>query len=105
MQHDLDGEAQKVALQLSHEQKASIRASGAKVYLGHEQREGWSRKLPFYLFCCEACGNWAKDYPHGHIERRYLNCSYCKAYHPFVPWWAGLAALWQNVSSRFEKQQ
>ena len=105
MQDDLDDEAQKAALLLSDEQKVAMRVSGAKVYIGHDQREGWSGKLPFYLFFCEACGNWAKDYPHGHVERRYLNCSSCKAHHSFVPWWALLDTLWRNVSSRFGKEQ
>jgi hypothetical protein len=105
MQHDLDREAQKAAEALTLWQKTVMQERGIKVYLGHEQREGWSGKLPFYLFCCEACGSWAKDYPHGYIERRYLNCSSCKAYHSFVPWWAVLDTLWRNISSRFGRGQ
>ena len=61
---------------------------GAKVYLGHEKREGWKGELPFYLFVCHKCECYAKDYPHGHVERQYLLCSHCDARHGFTPLWA-----------------
>jgi hypothetical protein len=103
MQHDLDEEAQKAACALTLWQKAVVQAQGVKLYLGHEQREGWSGKLPFYLFHCETCGNWAKDYPHGYVEERHLNCSYCGMYHEFVPLRTRLVVWWRNISSRFDK--
>jgi hypothetical protein len=58
---------------------------GKKIYLGHEQREGWIGSLPFYLFYCAACKHHAKDYPHGYAKDRYLWCSHCGMYHRFVP--------------------
>lgn len=69
---------------------------GKKLYLGDEQREGWSGPIPLYLFLCEACGQHAKDYPHGFIRQQYLSCSHCGERHDFVPLWAKLTMLFQE---------
>ena len=80
-------EAREAAKKINPVQTFLMRRRGKKVYIGHEQREGWSGKLPFYLFWCDACSHYAQDYPHGHIERQYLLCSHCDERHDFVPWW------------------
>lgn len=97
-------EAREAFLKMSPLGRSLLVETGEKVYLGHEQREGWSGKLPFYLFWCHDCGHYAKDYPHGHIERQYLLCSQCGAHHDFRPWWAGILALWQDVTSSFRRK-
>ncbi len=74
--------------------KTFLIRSGRKAYIGHETREGWTGALPFYLFWCDACERYAKDYPHSFPEKRYLSCSNCSAYHRFVPWWIPLWKLW-----------
>lgn len=75
-------------------QRVLMKKFGKKLYLDHERREGWRGELAFYLFWCDECGNYAKDYAHGHIELQYLSCSHCGAHHYFVPWWVGFVALW-----------
>ena len=77
--------------------KFRMQGLGKKLYIGHEQREGWSGRLPFYLFFCGECEHFAKDYPHGFIERQYLICSFCGVRHSFVPWWVPLAQAWAAV--------
>ena len=74
-----------------------MKAHGRKIYIGHEQREGWTGKLPFYLFWCETCEHFSKDYPHGHIERQCLICSNCGIKHAFVPWWMPWLELWHGI--------
>lgn len=69
-----------------------LMSQGKKLFIGEERRAGWSGKLPFYLFFCGDCGHYAKDYPHGFIERQYLLCSHCGAHHSFVPLWPRLVA-------------
>lgn len=90
-------ETQEAFKKMTRWQKFKARWLGRKIYLRHEQREGWSGKLPFYLFYCAGCKRIAKDYPHGHIERRYLNCSFCGAHHDFVPWWVEWVMLWSTI--------
>lgn len=87
-------EAQEALKKTTAWQQFCMKMRGKKIYLGSEQKEGWSGSLPFYLFWCESCDHYAKDYPHGHIERRYLVCSYCTEQHDFVPWWVPFAQLW-----------
>lgn len=98
MNKDFDQEAQEAVKKLTLGQLDSVRHRRKKFYLGHEQREGWSGALPFYLFWCEQCGEFAKDYPHSYIDRRYLMCSSCAARYSFVPWWASLALFWQGIT-------
>lgn len=69
---------------------------GRKIYIGHEQREGFSTPIPFYLFWCHDCKHWAKDYPHGYPKRRHLYCSYCNIKHDFIPWWIYYVECWQT---------
>ena len=64
------------------DQKSELKC-GHKLYLGHEQRVGWSAPLPFFLFRCGGCGDHAKDYPHGFAEKEYLLCSSCGKRHSF----------------------
>lgn len=78
-------EARVAALLLSGVTRSQIRYFGRKHYLEHEQRDGWKGELPFYLFWCDACEHFSKDYPHGHTERQYLLCSYCGTHHSFIP--------------------
>ncbi len=94
-------EAREATLKMTPHQKLLMEKRGKKIYLGHEQRKGWSGKLPFYLFWCEDCKQYAKDYPHGHIERRYLLCAHCGVYHNFVPWWVEFALFWQMIRNFF----
>lgn len=89
-------EAREVTKKLSAFQLARCRR-GKKIYLGHEQHEGWTGKLPFYLSWCDSGKHFVKDYPHGHIERQYLFCPHCKRTHSFVPWWVGWMILFQAV--------
>ncbi len=81
---------------LSESRKKAIR-SGEKIRVCEEQREGWSGKLPFYIFWCPRCENYAYDYPHGHIERQSLNCHRCGDRVDFRPWWIELAQLWALI--------
>lgn len=78
-------EAQETVKKVTRWQRLRMEVFGSKVCIGHEKRDGWNGELPFYLFLCKACKRFAKDYPHGHIERQYLNCSFCDAHHDFVP--------------------
>lgn len=87
----------KEKLKTMTEAKKNKMQSGKKIYIGHEKREGWLGELPFYIFWCESCGNYAKDYPHGHIEFQYLKCSYCDMLHDFVPWWFFWKVLWDTI--------
>ena len=90
-------EARRALETTSEFQKFRMKDRGKKIYIGDEQREGWSGKLPFYLFWCSACSHYAKDYPHGHIERRYLICSFCDCKHDFVPWWVPWRMLYETI--------
>lgn len=90
-------EAQETAKKLSWWKKFKMMQLGRKVYVGHEKREGWSGKLPFCLFYCPDCKRIAKDYTHGHIERRYLICSYCDARHDFIPWRVEWVTLLESI--------
>jgi len=89
-------ELQKHLSHLSALQKLRI-MRGAKVRVAEEQREGWSGKLPFYVFWCDQCENFSYDYPHGYIDRRYLKCHACEARIDFVPWWVEWQKLWYAV--------
>ncbi|OGD35595.1 hypothetical protein A2W39_00370 [Candidatus Azambacteria bacterium RIFCSPHIGHO2_01_46_10] len=60
------------------ERKKNLARLGFKVPMGEEQKEGWSGKLPFYLFICPNCGEFQKDYPHSWPETQYLWCDDCK---------------------------
>lgn len=93
-------EEARVALTTTTARQRALMRRGAKIRLAKEQRAGWKGKLPFYLFWCAACKNFTKDYPHGHIERQYLSCSHCGAYHSFIPWWAEFAALFQRLRTK-----
>jgi len=62
-----------------------VRNMGAKLPLGEECREDWTGYLPFYLFWCDDCQRYSKDYPHGHLHRQSLNCNLCGRYEGFVP--------------------
>jgi len=65
-----------------------MKTFGKKIYLCHEgpeKHETWTGSLPLYLFWCRECEHWAKDYPHGFIEKRCLHCSNCNYRHSFIP--------------------
>lgn len=94
-------EAQQATARLSWFAKFRVCQLGKKLYLGHEKRDGWLGPLPFYLFWCGECEHYAKDYPHGHIEKRYLICSYCGIQHDFVPWWISFVEFWQLLKFIF----
>ena len=93
-------EAQKVLKTMSWIQKYRMQR-GKKIYLGHEQRKDWTGKLPFYLFWCEDCEHFAKDYPHGYPENQSLICSHCGARHDFTPWWVAWVQIWQAIKISF----
>lgn len=65
-----------------------IKNMGVKFYVGEEQRQGWSGKLPFYVFWCDQCEDFSYGYPHSYVGNRYLLCHRCHAKIDFVPWWA-----------------
>lgn len=90
-------EARQALEKTSSFQKFLMKCRGEKIYLGDEQREGWTGKLPFYLFWCGRCEKYAKDYPHGYIERQYLICSHCGEIYNFVPWWVAWVSFWQFI--------
>ncbi|MBU6141994.1 hypothetical protein KGO95_02665 [Patescibacteria group bacterium] len=81
---------------LSESQKNAIR-NGKKIKVAEEQREGWTGKLPFYIFWCPTCDNFSYDYPHGFIETQYLTCHKCSKRIDFRPWWVELAQLWELI--------
>lgn len=86
-------EAQNKAAGLSRFQRWRMRL-GKKIPIGKETREGWPGYLMFHLFWCLNCGHYAKDYPHGFIQKRYLTCSFCGIQHDFVPWRAFLVPIY-----------
>lgn len=97
-------EARRLAETRTERERSLMRKRGKKIYLGHEgpeKHEGWSGSLPFYLFWCEECEHWCKDYPHGHEERRYLRCHFCNAYFDFVHWKTELRMLREHVKFSF----
>jgi len=94
-------EANQLIKKINWRQKLLMRVFGKKINLGEEKREEWTGAILFYLFYCKYCGHYVKDYPHGHLERRYLICSACEVKHNFVPWWVGWAKIWQLIRFRF----
>lgn len=66
------------------EWKKNLARLGFKVPMGEEQKEGWSGKLPFYLFICPNCDKFQKDYPHSWPESQYLRCDDCKKKIDFI---------------------
>ena len=70
---------------------------GRKHYLRHEHREGGTEDLPIYLFWCRKCERISLDYPHGHIQDRYLTCQNCGTNTDFVPWRATWDEFWKIV--------
>ena len=77
-----------------------IQNHGKKLFLGREIRPNWTGYLPFYLFWCNACMRFAKDYPHGWPENQYLNCSNCGAKCSFIPYWMPWLIKWENLKIR-----
>ena len=71
-------EADEAVKKLSRWQKFYIRVLRVALYLGDERRDGWSGALPFYLFWCEFCKDYGKDYPHKNDPQ--LHCPRCDAY-------------------------
>lgn len=61
--------------ELSLEEKESMKERGEKIYVGHETRPGWSGYLPFFIFWCDKCEKYRKDYAHGFDP--YLTCDSC----------------------------
>ena len=59
---------------LSGLQKAML-AIGLKVYVGHEQGEGWKEPLPVYVFNCQKHGR-QEAYPSGWAQNIY--CPLCQ---------------------------
>jgi len=97
-------EARRLAETRTEEERYLMQKRGKKIYVGHEgpeKHESWSGSLPFYLFWCEECEHWVKDYPHGYIERQYLRCHYCDAYHEFVPRSVKFRMLWKELKLLF----
>lgn len=85
---------------LSGFQKFRINILGNKVFVGNEIYDGFNKQLPFYLFWCNSCERYTKDYPHGSIEKRYLNCVHCRARHDFAPLWVSWVVRWQKIKLR-----
>jgi len=75
MNPDFAKEADEAAKNIAFRDGLKMVLVAKKLYIGHEKREGWSGKLPFYLFFCFSCGKIAKDYPHGYTN--YLLCPHC----------------------------
>ena len=77
--------------------------NGAKILIAHEKREGWLSELPFYIFWCGKCENFSYDYPHGHLERRYLFCHCCGARIDFRPRWIEWKILFEFLKHSFKR--
>lgn len=99
-------EARQLAETRTEQERYLMQKRGKKIYVGHEgpeKHEGWSGSLPFYLFWCEECEHWCKDYPHGYEERQYLRCHFCDARFDFVHWTTRLKMAWETVKLNFRK--
>jgi len=83
---------------LSPGQKLRFHVLHKIVFIGRELWDGFSEPMPIYLFWCENCGRPTKDYPHGFIEKRYLQCGHCRTRRDFTPWWLPWAQLWTVLS-------
>ncbi len=94
MNFEFQAEAGRLWQMLSSRDQRRVRG-GTKHFVGAQQRQGWSAPIPCYVFWCDACDRHTFDYPHGHIERQYLLCANCQAYHEFVPWWVPLRQTWE----------
>ena len=90
-------EAQKKIQTISVFKRFIMVVLGRRVYIGHEQRNGWSGRLPFYLFWCSECEHFAKSYKHGYVERQYLICSHCEIHHSCIPWWVAWVQIWELI--------
>jgi len=55
---------------------------GQKIFLGLETRKNWTGYSPFYLFWCQNCSRYAKDYPRGFFQN-YLCCPFCETTYDF----------------------
>jgi len=77
-------EIQKAVSGLSEQSKLQLEL-GQAIYLGEETRKNWAGNLPFYLFLCQSCGRYAKDYPHGWPNNQYLRCPFCDTSYDFFP--------------------
>ncbi len=101
-------EARTLAEQRTERERHLMQGRGKKILLGEEGPEkhaGWSGSLPFYLFWCDECEHWCKDYPHGYEEKQYLRCHYCNAYHDFVHWKTKLRMAWETIKFSFRKMK
>lgn len=57
---------------------ALARHWGRKISVGMETREGWNGHLEFFIFWCDVCEVFRKDYGHSWPERRYVTCLECR---------------------------
>lgn len=105
-------EARRLAETRTERERYLMQKCGKKIYLGHEgpdKHEGWTGELPFYLYWCQHCEHWAKDYPHGFEDRQRLACPNCQARESFVSFKTKLKVFWGTiwfimVGSRMSKQ-
>lgn len=63
-----------VKMDLNLWQKLVLRITG-KVYVGHQQHEGWTGSLPHYILECPVHGRFM-TYPQGYSGR--LECPVCR---------------------------
>lgn len=94
-------EIQKETKKISGLKKWLMRTFRKKLYLRHKQLEGWKGELPFYIFWCDACEQFAIDYPHGFIKRRNLICPHCLLYYSFVPLEVKISLFYHIIKSIF----
>jgi len=64
----------KVPVELSFGQWIRLKLRG-RVKVFEAIKRGWRGALPFFVFKCKGCGEYALDYLHGYNER--LDCRLC----------------------------
>lgn len=72
--HNFNGT--KVPMEISLFQWLRLKLTG-RVHVFEAIKAGWLGSLPFYVFRCETCGEYALDYPHGYSG--YFSCPVCDA--------------------------
>lgn len=78
--------------------KKRLAKLGFALFLKMDRKQNWSGELPFYLFCCEGCGQLVTDYPHGFPENQRLVCPECGFRRSFVSLGVRLALFASLVS-------
>lgn len=76
MNSEFAKEAEQAIKRMSDRQKSKIKR-GKKIYIGQEMRANWTDFQPFYIFWCEDCKKFSKNYPHYDPVFYRLQCNFC----------------------------